>query len=209
MKKNLDKLLVIITTAVVGAIVTIVFFVDLVCPQNIEISNGLSFGGKNAKVNLVVFEDFKCKYCKVFTKDILPGIKKEYIDTNKINYMIVPLSFIHGSPPIANAAIAIYELNRSQFFEFIKIISDEDIKIDTKQDLIEIATKLERINLEIFKEFLDEEIFNEYLKDNLTYAKKLMRARFQVPTIYINGEKIQLDEINDKIEEYLSYKEGK
>lgn len=208
MRRLIDKLLVIITISVVIIFSVTTFWVNLLSPKNIDIENGLFFGDKKAKVRVVVFEDFKCKYCKKYSNEIFPQIQKKYIDTNKINYVILPLAFIYGSKPLANAAIAIYELQKDQFFEFIKIISQKNAKIQTNQDLIKIASKLEGVDIEIFETFLDNEIFNTYLKDNLAYAKKIMPS-FEVPAIYVNGNPIRIDKVINTIEENLNYKEFK
>jgi protein-disulfide isomerase len=208
-KNNIDKLLVLITSFISLLIAVVVFWIDLAHPKKIDIKNCLSFGNKDSFVTLVIFEDFKCEYCKQFSSEILPQIKSKYIDTNKISYKVMPLAFIHGSRPIANAAIAIYELKKDQFFAFLKKISQKDVKAESKEDLINIAKNLEGVNLEIFKEFLNQDIFDNYLQNNLIYAKKIMKS-FQVPTIYLNGHKIKnVEKINDKIEEFISYKENK
>lgn len=204
-QKTVDKLLVIITIAISIVISTITYWIDLSLPKEIDIENGLSFGTNDSPINLVIFEDFKCKYCKKYANEIFPLIKEKYLDTNIIDYTIMPVAFIYGSKPIANAAIAIYELQQDQFFEFLKIISEKKAKVNTKEDLIEIASSLEGINLEIFKDFLEDEVFNKYLKKNLLYAKKIMRS-FEVPTVYINGQKVDIDQIINKIEETLNYK---
>lgn len=205
-RKKTDKLLVVITIAVVVFISTTTYWVDLVIPKDIDIEKGLSFGKKGASINLVIFEDFKCKYCKEYANKIFPIIKEKYLDTNIIDYTIIPVAFIYGSKPIANAAIAIYELQQDQFFKFLKIISQKKAKVTTKEDLIEIASSLEGINLEVFEDFLEDEVFNKYLKNNLSYAKKIMPS-FEVPTAYINGQRVDIDQILNKIEQTLNHQE--
>ncbi|KKK71660.1 hypothetical protein LCGC14_2911680 [marine sediment metagenome] len=156
MGRIIDKLLVIITISVAMIFAITTFFVDFLVPKNIDTENGLIFGNKNAKVTLVMFEDFKCKYCKEYFNETFPEIKERYIDTGKIKYVIIPLSFIYGSKLLTNAAIGIYELKKDQFFEFISIVSEKKSKNLTKQDLIKIASNLKGVNLEIFNEFLDQ-----------------------------------------------------
>ncbi|MBN2479551.1 MAG: thioredoxin domain-containing protein [Parachlamydiales bacterium] len=206
MKKYYNKVLVVFTAALAVAIALIVFWVDLVCPKKLDEGFLLSFGDKGAKVNVVVFEDFQCKFCKKLSNEYFPFIKEKYLNNDKISYSIIPVAFICGSKPIANAAIAIYELNKDQFFEFLKIVSNSEQKIETKQDLINIAKSLKGVNIEIFKELLEKEVFNEYLDDNLLLSKNLMRRRFQVPSIFVNGQKVELKNLEKTIDEYLEIK---
>lgn len=206
MKKNKDKLLVIVTSAIALWIGTIIFFENFVSPKHLKIQNALTFGEEKSSVQFILFEDFQCKFCKKYTNEIFPEIKEKYLDTNKICYKIIPLAFMNGSKPIANAAIAIYELNKEKFFEFIKIISEKRTAMFTKQDLIEIVKNLDGIDLKAFIEFLNQEPFNEYLKKNLDYAKNIMKSKFHVPAMYLNGTKVNVKELKVKIEElFISY----
>ncbi len=209
MGKNFDKVLVAITASVFIAVASILFLIDIVCPKKIDNNFGLSFGDANAKVKVVVFEDFKCTYCKKLSNYFFPPIKEKYLETDKISYNIIPLAFICGSKQIANAAISIYELNKDQFFNFVEKISQENVKLDTKEDLINIVKDLPGINIEIFKELLDKEVFNDYLEDNLILAKSLMRRNFQVPTIFVNGHQVPLKKLDRTINEYISKEESK
>jgi len=208
MRRIIDKLLVIVTLSVVIMFMTISFFVNKLVPKDVDTENGLIFGNPKAKVTLVIFEDFKCKYCKQYFIKDFPSIKKSYIDTDKIKYVIMPLTFISGSKLVSNAAIAIYELKKDQFFKFIKIVSEKNVKVFTSDDLIEIAKSLDGINLELFKEFLDQKVFNGYLEENMSIAKKVMPT-FEVPTAYINGYRVEIDDIPNEIDERLNLKEMK
>ncbi len=204
MKKNIDKLLVLTTFCFFIIAAITLFWIDIAHPKKIDLKKGLIFGNKNSSIKLVVFEDFKCKFCKKFLQEFLPQVKEKYIDTNKITYVVIPLAINYTSKPVANAAIIIYEMNKDGFFDFLKMISDENAIIETKEDLIEIAKKIEGVNIAIFKEFLNKEIFDNYLQDNLETAKKIIKP-LQVPTIYLNGNSIKMNQINDKIEELISY----
>lgn len=206
MKNNIEKLLVLITFSIFLIATVSIFWIDMIHPKKIEIDNGLKFGNSNSSVKVVVFEDFSCKFCKTFVNNILPIIKERYIDTNKISYMIVPLAYLYDSKSVANAAVIIYEMNKNKFFDFLKVISDENTRIIAKEDLMKIAKNIDDINVDVFKEFLQKEIFNNYLEDNLVNAKKILKP-LQVPTVYINGNLIKINEIDTKIEELISYGE--
>ena len=50
-------------------------------------------GNKNAKVSIIAYESLTCSHCANFHIDILPNLKKEYIDTGvaKIEFRHFPL----------------------------------------------------------------------------------------------------------------------
>lgn len=57
------------------------------------------YGDKNAKVKLYVFSDYYCSYCKLFVEESLMQLKKDYIDTGKIQY--IPKNMISMDPTVA------------------------------------------------------------------------------------------------------------
>ena len=70
-----------------------------------------TIGYAKAKVHVVVFEDPKCISCAGFNNEIFPSIKKEFLDTNKILYTVIPVSFMPGSMPAAIALLCVYHEN--------------------------------------------------------------------------------------------------
>jgi len=54
-------------------------------------------GPKDAKVVLVEFSDFQCPYCGRFSRDTIPQVQADYVDTGKIKYVFAdfPLEAIH------------------------------------------------------------------------------------------------------------------
>jgi protein-disulfide isomerase len=63
-------------------------------------------GRGTAKVAVIEFSDYQCPFCSRYTKDALPQIRTEYIDTGKIKYVFrdLPLSFHKQAFKAAEAA---------------------------------------------------------------------------------------------------------
>ncbi len=63
-------------------------------------------GAKNAKVTVIEFTDFQCPFCSRHYTDTYGQIKKDYVDTGKIKYVVrdFPLSFHPNAEPAAIAA---------------------------------------------------------------------------------------------------------
>jgi len=68
-------------------------------PKAITIPLGLrgdpSLGDPNAPITVVEFSDFQCPYCKRFHDEVLPSLKKEYIDKGLVRFVHkdLPLPF--------------------------------------------------------------------------------------------------------------------
>lgn len=77
-------------------------------PQAVEVSadDDAVMGSKNAKVTIIEFSDYQCPFCRKFWLDTLPSIKRDYIDTGKVNFVYrdFPLSFHPMAQSSAEAA---------------------------------------------------------------------------------------------------------
>ena len=54
-------------------------------------------GPKDAKVVLIEFSDYQCPFCARFSRDTIPQVQTNYVDTGKIKYVFAdyPLEAIH------------------------------------------------------------------------------------------------------------------
>lgn len=79
-------------------------------------AQGARIGSDNAPIVMVEFSDFQCPYCRTFWQEALPDIKKNYIDTGKVQliYRNYPLDFHPGARPAALAAECAHEQGRWQ-----------------------------------------------------------------------------------------------
>jgi protein-disulfide isomerase len=63
----------------------------------LDIGDSPTKGPKDAKVVLVEFSDFQCPFCGRFSRDTIPQVQTDYVDTGKIKYVFAdfPLESIH------------------------------------------------------------------------------------------------------------------
>ena len=75
-------------------------------PKKVSTDDDPVLGDKNAKVTLIDFTDYECPFCKRYFDDTFSQIKKNYIDTGKIKYVVrdLPLSFHANAHKEAQAA---------------------------------------------------------------------------------------------------------
>lgn len=76
-------------------------------PVSVDISGSPVLGNKDAKLTLVEFSDYECPYCKKSFEEVLPDLKKSYIDTGQVKlvYKNLPLSFHQNAAKEAEAAL--------------------------------------------------------------------------------------------------------
>lgn len=75
-------------------------------PANVSIDDDPVMGSKNAPVTIIEFSDYECPFCKRSFTDVIPNLKKDYIDTGKVKFVYrdLPLSFHQNAHKEAQAA---------------------------------------------------------------------------------------------------------
>ena len=73
-----------------------------------------TMGSNDAPLTIVEFSDFECSYCRRFHEQVLPSLKRDYIDTGLVRFIHkdLPLPFHLQAKPAAAAARCAAEQNR-------------------------------------------------------------------------------------------------
>lgn len=73
---------------------------NLTGPPNfdLDIAGAATKGRPDAKLVLVEFSDFQCPFCGRYTRETLPQVERDYVDTGKIRYVFrhFPLERLHS-----------------------------------------------------------------------------------------------------------------
>jgi len=183
----------------------------------IETRGQPTLGYAKARVHVVVFEEPKCSHCRELNTEVYPILKKEFIDTNKIQYTIIPVSFMPGSMPAAVAALCIYYQdmlypNDELFFRFFDYMYEHQPEAGdwaTTQSLSTFAKATSpAIKIDQFQQCIDMETYRIQIEKNTAYAKNIMGGTVATPTIFVNGIMVQdmsVDGIRNLIKEVLHH----
>ena len=176
--------------------ITVIFLIILlkISPINAEISDKIQriyIGNKDAEISIIVYESLTCSHCANFHINVLPDLKKDFIDTGiaKIEFRHFPLDVAafnaskisqcknDGNSDILN----ILYLNQSKW---IKGKTIDEINENLQKFLIS-----ENIMIDFDKCTKDKNIEDFVLNDRIEGVKK-----FKVnatPTIIINEKKFE------------------
>jgi len=158
-------------------------------PSKAEIEAERSIGVMSAPVTMIEFASLTCPHCANFHRDVLPAIKKEYIDTGKVR-------LVYKDFPLDQVATAASMMARcakpSQYFGLIGILYRNQTKWsrspDTRGALAGIG-KLAGISQATFDACLkSQQVFDGVIKDKNEGEKKYKVQ--STPTFIINGKKI-------------------
>lgn len=165
-------------------------------------------GPANAQVTIIEYASMTCSHCAHFAKTTYPELKKRYIDTGKVRYMLreFPLD------PLAAAG-----------FMLARCAAKEDANkyyalIDTlfhQQDTWVVQKPLPPLQAIGKQAGLSEKDFtacltNQPMLDKIESVRKNATDKLGVnstPTFFVNGEKltgdVSIDDLAKKIEPYL------
>lgn len=162
---------------------------DLMKP--IEGLPDVALGPAEAKVTIVEYASLTCGHCSRFHKDVFPELKKKYVDTNKVR-------FIMREFPLDNLAAAAAMLARCAPTD--KNYAMTDTLFQTQADwafaqgnpvpkLFEIAKQAG-----FTQDTFDKCLTNQKLLDQVNAQRTRASDQFGVsatPTFFINGKKLQ------------------
>lgn len=192
MNLTYHKRLVLLTVILLALISVVVVFLskpEKSKPVVLDSENQPSIGMQTAPVQIVVFEDLKCPGCRDYTLKLFPRLKSQYIDTGKVKYTTLLLSFIPGSRVAANAAYCAYAQKPGLFYPYIDKIfqaqMDEKTNWATISYLLQLARAVPGINLPQLHQCMDDDRYVARLDENSMQAERVNLAT--TPTLFING----------------------
>ncbi|MCA9391584.1 DsbA family protein [candidate division WWE3 bacterium] len=179
-------------------------------PAQIAEDGNPALGDLNAPIYVVEYLDLECPYCKVFHENYFEQLKKDYIDTGKMRYVVkdFPLEVHVNSFPAANAASCVYEQNGNDaFFDFVKEafarqsdwIKDHEVFADIVKGL--------GFDVKEFRQCFDDEKYGDYVTNDFNEADSL--GIVGTPAFFVNGKPLvglapSYEEFTTAIDEIVS-----
>jgi protein-disulfide isomerase len=160
----------------------------------IDTTDQPTIGDPQAKVHVVVFEEPKCKDCRHYNNAVFPLLKQEFIDTGKIIYTVVPVSFLPYSMPGALALLCVYNQdpgypNADLFMQFLDHLLRNSWT--TMDDILRIAEQTSHsIDILKLRNCVNQATYTSQIESNLLLGKELQEDRFSVPSVYVNGRRV-------------------
>jgi protein-disulfide isomerase len=162
-----------------------------------------ALGKPDAPVTVIEYVSLTCPHCANFHKTIFPRVKKEFIDTGKVRYIVreFPIGRTSGNAAIANRCAP----EDKYFFVLGQFLTrqPEWVSQEVRPDAIFAVARSSGMTRETF----DKCLSNQTMIDGLNEVKQRGR-QFGVigtPTFFINGRKAQgevtFEEIKAMIEQ--------
>lgn len=178
-----------------------------------------TIGYSKAAVHVVVFEELKCPHCAQYNNEIFPILKKEFIDTNKIKYTVIPVSFMPGSMPASVSLLCVYLAdkdypNNDLFFKYLDYIyrnyDSKNSDLGALDEIMKMAQQTSpSINTDKLKKCVNMETYRVQIEKNTEYGAQILGGNISTPSIFVNGilvEQITVDSISAMIKKVLASK---
>ena len=147
------------------------------------------YGNKNAPVTIIEYVSLTCPYCRQYHAKVFPKVKRQYIDTGKVRYIIreFPIGRTAG-----NAAIVTACVSKSKYLPLVEAFLSrqrEWVSQEVRPNAIYSVAKSSGMSRAEF----DKCLSNQSIIDGLTVVKERGRKYGVIgtPSFFINGQKLQ------------------
>ena len=157
------------------------------------------FGDPNAPIVLASFEDFRCKFCRQFNRDILPQVIERYVTPGIVQYRRYDYPFLdpEWSWKAANAARAVQDLAGDEtYYEYVDLLYDhfDSYSLETVEALAD--------SVGVDSQFVRNAATSSRYRETIRADKELGDRRHvdSTPTVFVDDEEPQSPRYWDLVE---------
>lgn len=154
------------------------------------LEDDIVLGDMDAPITLIEYASLSCPHCAHFHNNLLPEIKKDYVDTGKVKFVF--RSFPLDLPALKGTVLA-YCAGESRFYAFLRVLFDTQESWAFQKNFLEMLAnigKLGGVKGEEFDACMDDKTLEEKILQTKLVGAKEMDVK-STPTFYINGEKFE------------------
>ena len=195
---------------IIKVILIYLFFCLKSYSDNIATNNNFVVLGQNeAPIKIKIFSSFSCPHCANFHINVVPEIKKKYIETGKVQLIFIdfPLNQI-----AFNASKLLHCLDKKKQILFLDTIYETQKKWTAGSDIDDINENLKKIVMDfgINSAQFDKCLIDETISDRILNGRINANRKYSIdstPTIIINEKKLEgsasFKNIKTKIEKLI------
>lgn len=151
-------------------------------------ADDIYLGNADAPITIIEYFSLSCPHCAHFHKDVLPLLKKDYIDTGKVRFIY--RDFPLNKPALAAAILARCQspVNYPAMVDYLFETADQWLVEQPLPALTQIA-KTAGVDEAVFKQCIEDPA----LREKVINSRKEADEKYGInstPTFYINGVKI-------------------
>ncbi|MEM7736332.1 MAG: DsbA family protein [Deinococcota bacterium] len=136
-------------------------------------ANQPTLGQDTAPVKLIMFENFLCDHCKTFEEEVFPQLKRDYVDTGKVELYYINLAW--GSERARLAGLAgecAYQQDENAFWDYKTALYAAQA---TWQDVTDLATlaMIDGLDADALRRCVEDERYQDEVQRDLDLATRI------------------------------------
>ena len=178
--------------------------------DDVNISNQfVVLGPDSAAVKIKIFSSFTCPHCANFHFNVMPEIKKEYMDSGKVQLIFIDFPLDQAA---FNASKLLHCTEKNKQVNFMDVIYKNQNQWTNGSSIEDINKNLKKIvkNLGISSVQFDKCLIDEDISDKILNGRIDANRKYSInstPTIVINEKKLEgsvsFKNIEKKIEKLI------
>jgi len=166
-------------------------------------------GSDDAIVKIKIFSSFTCPHCANFHFNVIPEIKKEFVDSGKVQLIFIDYPLDQAA---FNASKLLHCTEKNKQMDFIDLIYENQSEWTSSSSIDAINKNLKNIvkNLGITSLQFDKCLIDTAISDKILNGRIEASKSYSInstPTIVINGKKLEgsvnFKNIKKKIEKLI------
>ena len=166
-------------------------------------------GENTAPVKIKIFSSFTCPHCANFHFEIIPDVKKNYIDSGKVQLIFIDFPLDQAA---FNASKLLHCVKKNKQISFMDKIYKNQNQWTSGSTLDEINKNLKKIaeSLGISQVEFDKCLIDEAISDKILNGRIVADQKYSIkstPTIIINEKKLEgsvtFESIKKEIEKFI------
>lgn len=158
----------------------------------IDVSGQPLLGNASAPVTMAVFEDFRCPGCQNFELNVMPDIRRDYVEDGRVRvaYFNLPVvAPVTASEHVARVGECVFQQSNDAFWEMKTPLYRAQQQLGDARRVVELAlTYAPGIDAGALDACLADPSSLQAVRDDATLAVRLeVRA---TPTVIVNGRKV-------------------
>ena len=158
----------------------------------LDVSGQPLLGDASAPVTMAVFEDFRCPGCQNFELNVMPDIRREYVDDGRVRvaYFDLPVvAPVTASEHVARVGECVFRQSNDAFWEMKTPLYRAQQQLGDARRVVELAlTYAPGIDAGALDACLADPSSLQAVRDDATLAVRLeVRA---TPTVFVNGRMV-------------------
>ena len=170
-----------------------------ITPMAYSTAQGTSLGNPDAKVKVMVFEDYKCSACKNYTQAVEPQIIKELAETGRIHYTFYQYPFLDDRAQVKDsdhsASASLCAADQGKFWDYKGILfANQNLTSGefSSERLIAFADSLS-MDMNEFKSCLQQNPHQQRIDEEIVLGEQM--GITGTPTIFVNGKNVSPEKV--------------